>query len=186
MKHITILGVGNTLWADEGFGVRAVQALHTRYVFPPNVRLIDGGAQDLALLPVVEEADVLILVDAVEFGQEPGALVLADDDDVPHCLAAKPMSLHQTGVVDALGLAKLHGTMPLHVRLIGMQPLDLENYGGPVTGPVRAQINAAMAEVLAYLTRFGVAARPRAAHEKAPKLAPASAALDNYEAGCFA
>lgn len=186
MKNITILGVGNILWADEGFGVRAVETLHARHVFPENVKLVDGGTQGLALLPLVEDTDVLIILDAVDFGREPGELVLADDDDVPQCLTAKKMSLHQTSMVDVLGLARLKDTLPLHIRLIGVQPLDLENYGGSVTAPVRAQIDAALAETLSYLSRFGVEPRSRTAQDDAAALGPDSVTLENYESGCLA
>lgn len=186
MKRITILGIGNILWADEGFGVRAVEELHARYSFPENVKLVDGGTQGLALLPLVEDTDVLILLDAVDYGLEPGALFLAADDDVPRCLTAKKMSLHQTSMVDVLGLARLKDRLPLHIRLIGVQPLDLENYGASVTPMVRAQIAAAIAETIAYLTRFGVAARLRPARERAEPLGPEPVALENYEAGYFA
>lgn len=186
MKTVTILGVGNILWADEGFGVRAVEALHARYVFPETVKLVDGGTQGLALLPLVEDTDVLVILDAVDFGREPGEMVLADDDDVPQCLTAKKMSLHQTSMVDVLGLARLKDTLPLHVRLIGVQPLDLENYGGSITAPVRAQIDAAIAEAISYLSQFGVVPRLRTAQDAAASLGPDSVALDNYEAGCFA
>ena len=47
---ILILGIGNVLWADEGFGVRAVEALHRHYEFPDNVRLMDGGTQGIYLV----------------------------------------------------------------------------------------------------------------------------------------
>jgi hydrogenase maturation protease len=182
-KRITILGVGNILWADEGFGVRAVETMHARYVFPANVQLVDGGTQGLALLPLVEDTDVLIILDAVDFGREPGELVLAEDDDVPQCLTAKKMSLHQTSMVDVLGLARLKGTLPLHIRLIGVQPLDLENYGASVTAPIRAQIDAVIGETLTYLARFGIEPYLRPAQDGPDALGPDPVMLANYEAG---
>ena len=63
---VLILGIGNLLWADEGFGVRAVEDLHRRYVFPRNVRLMDGGTQGIYLVQHIREADVLIVFDAVD------------------------------------------------------------------------------------------------------------------------
>jgi hydrogenase maturation protease len=42
---ILVLGIGNILWADEGFGVRAVEQFHARYRLPENVSLLDGGTQ---------------------------------------------------------------------------------------------------------------------------------------------
>ena len=42
-RRIVVLGVGNLLWADEGFGVRCVEALDAGWDLPPDVGLMDGG-----------------------------------------------------------------------------------------------------------------------------------------------
>src|SRR5574343_125316 len=73
-KRILVLGIGNILWADEGFGVRCVEALNAGWQFPPQVTLMDGGTQGLYLLPYVQEADCLLVFDAVDYGDEPGKL----------------------------------------------------------------------------------------------------------------
>ena len=52
---VLIIGIGNLLWADEGFGVRAVEAMHRLYEWPENVRLMDGGTQGLYLVQHVRE-----------------------------------------------------------------------------------------------------------------------------------
>ena len=95
--RIVVLGIGNLLWADEGFGVRCVEALHQRYTFADHVHVIDGGTQGLYLLPYVQEADRLLIFDAIDYGLAPGTLRLVRDDDVPRFMGAKKMSLHQTG-----------------------------------------------------------------------------------------
>ncbi len=69
-----IMGIGNVLWADEGFGVRCVEELSEKWSFPDNVKLLDGGTQGLYLLPFLEEADVLVVFDAVDYGLLPGTL----------------------------------------------------------------------------------------------------------------
>ena len=130
MPRILILGIGNLLWADEGFGVRAVEALNRDYEFPDNVRLMDGGTQGLYLIEHVMSADILIVFDAVDYGLAPGSLKLAEGDAVPKFLGAKKMSLHQTGFQDVLATAELLGKAPKHLFLIGVQPAELEDYGG--------------------------------------------------------
>ncbi|MHB1203887.1 MAG: hydrogenase maturation protease, partial [Acidithiobacillus sp.] len=65
---VLVLGIGNILWADEGFGVRAVEALHQAYEFPAEVKLMDGGTQGLYLLPLVQDADILVIFDAIDYG----------------------------------------------------------------------------------------------------------------------
>ena len=54
LQRIVVLGIGNMLWADEGFGVRCVEALQQRFEFAPHVELVDGGTQGLALLQYVQ------------------------------------------------------------------------------------------------------------------------------------
>jgi len=63
MTHdlITILGLGNLLWADEGFGVRAAETLFARFQLPEQVQVVDGGTQGLLLLPYVEQSRYLLL-----------------------------------------------------------------------------------------------------------------------------
>ena len=162
MPRVLILGIGNLLWADEGFGVRAVEALNRDYEFPANVRLMDGGTQGLYLIEHVTSADILIVFDAVDYGLPPGSLKLVEDDDVPSFLGAKKMSLHQTGFQEVLATAELLGKAPKHLFLIGVQPVELEDYGGSLRAEVKAQIPPAIEQALAYLARFGIDATRRA------------------------
>ncbi len=159
--QVLILGIGNLLWADEGFGVRAVEALHRAYEFPDNVKLLDGGTQGLYLLDHVTNADVLIIFDAVDYGLPPGTMVLREDGDVPSFLGAKKMSLHQTGFQEVLASAELLGRAPAHLFLTGVQPVELEDYGGSLRPEVKAQIPAAIEEAVSYLRRHGIEARRR-------------------------
>ena len=78
-----ILGIGNVLWADEGFGVRAVEALHAQYCTKDDVEIIDGGTQGLSLLPIVEDAEFLLIFDAIDFGLPYGTMKSVFDEDVP-------------------------------------------------------------------------------------------------------
>ena len=65
-QRVLILGIGNLLWADEGFGPRCVERLAERHAFGPEVTLMDGGTQGLYLLPFLEEADLLPVPEAAQ------------------------------------------------------------------------------------------------------------------------
>jgi len=160
--NILILGIGNLLWADEGFGVRVVQALEELYEFPAEVSLLDGGTQGLALIPYVQAVDTLVIIDAVDFQLEPGMLVELRDGEVPAYLGAKKMSLHQISFQEVLALCQLLGNCPARLVLIGVQPAVLEDYGGSLSPVVKAQMRPAMDRVLGYLAEMGVAATPKA------------------------
>jgi hydrogenase maturation protease len=163
MPRVLILGIGNLLWADEGFGVRAVEALNRDFEFPENVMLMDGGTQGLYLIEHVASAGILVVFDAVDYGLPPGSLKLVEDGEVPKFLGAKKMSLHQTGFQEVLATAELMGRLPQHLFLVGVQPAELEDYGGSLRPEVKAQIPAAVGAALAYLARFGISAVRRAA-----------------------
>lgn len=158
---VLILGIGNLLWADEGFGVRTVEHLHAHYSFPPNVQLLDGGTQGIYLVQHVEEADILLVFDAIDYGLEPGTLKLVEDADVPSFMGAKKMSLHQTGFQEVLAMAQLLDRYPKHLLLVGVQPVELEDFGGSLRSAVKAQIEPAIQAALDWLGKLGVHATLR-------------------------
>ena len=161
-KRVLILGIGNVLWADEGFGVRCVEAMAESHALPENVRLLDGGTQGLYLLPFLEDADALLVFDAIDYGLPPGTLKLVRDGEVPAFMGAKKMSLHQTGFQEVLMLAQLTGHYPTRVLLIGCQPENMMDYGGSLRPSVRAAMEGALDEALRVLEGWGAAPHKRA------------------------
>lgn len=179
-----ILGIGNVLWADEGFGVRVVERLHRDFLLPQGVTLLDGGTQGIYLVDQVRSADVLVVFDAVDYGLPPGSLKRVVGDQVPRFMGAKKMSLHQTGFQDVLALAELLGDYPRHLLLIGVQPVELDDYGGSLRPAVKAQIDPAIRMALAYLENFGVRPQPRGALSgDASELSHGALQIRAYEAG---
>jgi len=156
---VLILGIGNLLWADEGFGVRAVETLRQHYEFPEHVRVMDGGTQGLYLVQDIREADILVVFDAVDYGLPGGTLKRVEGDEVPKFMGAKKVSLHQTGFQEVLATAELLGDYPEHLLLIGVQPVELEDYGGSLRPAVKAQIQPAIDVALEYLAGFGIEAQ---------------------------
>lgn len=179
-SSILVLGIGNVLWADEGFGVRCVEALASTVALPDHVRLLDGGTQGLYLLPFLEEAEALLVFDAIDYGLEPGTLKLVRDDEVPAFMGARKMSLHQTGFQDVIATAQLLGRCPSQLTLIGCQPVELEDYGGGLRPQVAAAIPGALDLARAELAAWGVEI---AAGRSAADLADPSIRRTAYEQG---
>lgn len=159
--RVLVLGIGNVLWADEGFGVRTVQTLNAHYCFDDHVTLMDGGTQGLYLIQYVQDADILLVFDAIDYGLEAGEMKLIENDDVPAFMGAKKMSLHQTGFQEVLATAMLTGNYPSQLLLIGVQPEELEDFGGSLRESVRAQIEPAIQAALAWLAQHNIVARKR-------------------------
>ncbi|MCO5109950.1 MAG: HyaD/HybD family hydrogenase maturation endopeptidase [Burkholderiaceae bacterium] len=184
LQRIVVLGIGNMLWADEGFGVRCVEALQQRYEFAPHVELVDGGTQGLALLQYVQEADALLILDAIDYGLAPGTLKVVQGDEVPCFLGAKKMSLHQTGFQEVLMVAQLTGHYPQRIVLIGCQPEELEDYGGSLRPRTLQALEEALPLALERLQQWGACPVPRSRPlEPAQATTAAHLRLNAYEAG---
>jgi len=181
--ELLVLGIGNILWADEGFGVRCVEALNALYEFGDNVTLMDGGTQGLYLLPYIEDARRLIVFDAVDYSMQPGEMVVATDNDVPRFMGVKKMSLHQTGFQEVIMSAALLDKLPESMVLIGVQPEELDDYGGSLRDIVKAQIEPSLNIALEWLTRWGIQYSMRPMPLLSGALNSTVLDMDNYEAG---
>ena len=125
-RRVVILGVGNPLYGDDGFGIEAVARFLAEHVVGPEVEIIDGGTEGLGLLGYIEEATELIIIDVVEGGQgAPGQLV---EFDAVTLASGSPLKLsqHQVGVEEVLGLAVWRGRLPVRSVLLGVVPQRLE------------------------------------------------------------
>lgn len=142
--NTVVLGIGNVLWADEGFGPRAVERAGERDDLPAGVEWIDGGTQGLYLLPLVQDARRLLVFDAVDFGRPPGALVVLRDGEIPAFFGQRPLSLHQTGFTDVLAAAELTGRRPDAITLVGVQYANIDTWGGGLSSAVAAALDPAI------------------------------------------
>lgn len=176
-----VLGLGNVLWADEGFGVRAVEALQAGYAMPPRVEIVDGGTQGFALMEYVASTRRLLLLDAIDFGLPAGTIKVLRDGEVPAWGSVK-MSPHQTGFEELLAVAQLRGSAPESIVLIGVQPERLDDFGGSLRPVVKARIPEAVSIAVRELGGWGLAPYPREADAGERLNAPALA-LEAYEAG---
>ena len=124
-NQITILGIGNTLYTDEGLGVHAIAALAKHYGQDAQVELIDGSTDGMGLLGPVEDTDYLIVIDAINAGKEGGTIIELHGNDIPAYYGIK-MSIHQLGFQEVLLASKLREKYPKNIVMIGMQPTSLE------------------------------------------------------------
>ncbi|MGE0358683.1 MAG: HyaD/HybD family hydrogenase maturation endopeptidase [Burkholderiales bacterium] len=180
--EILVLGIGNVLWADEGFGVRAVAALNEGWRFPEAVTLMDGGTQGLYLLPHVQAARRLLVFDAIDYGLAPGTLQVVRDGEIPSYLGIGKMSLHQSSFQEVLALAQLSGQAPERAVLVGVQPAVLMDYGGSLTEVVRSRLPEALRIGLETLAAWGAPGLPREREGTLPLFDP-SLAIERYEGG---
>ena len=125
--RIVILGAGNWLLSDEGFGVHAVKYLAENYEFPDELEIFDAGTLGLSGAYALESADAVYVLDTVNAKGRPGEIKLYNKDDVmmPDRITAK-LSPHQLGIREMLLVTQLRGKLPAELVLFGVIPASLE------------------------------------------------------------
>ncbi len=145
-----VLGIGNLLAGDDGLGPIVVQDLVTASPeFPPGTEVVDGGTCGLFLLAYLAGVDSLVAIDAAELGAEPGTVrVLRDIQPSDPVMCASHMSVHQAGLADMLGAARLAHCLPGRVTLVGVQPSIIADMTIGLSAPVAATLQFCRATVI--------------------------------------
>ncbi|MFT8396609.1 hydrogenase maturation protease [Propionibacterium sp.] len=126
---ITVLAVGNPIMADDGIGPALLGGLkqslpgHLTGAGSP-VEFMDGGISGMELLPVVEDARWLLVLDAVA-GEQPGEVMHLSGDQLPRMLSTK-LSPHQVGLLDVFTSARLLGREPEQIEVVGIVPAQVD------------------------------------------------------------
>ncbi len=116
-----VVGMGNTLLRDEGIGCHVVYAMERLSL--PDVKVIDGGTCP-DVLQLLEDADKLVIVDAVKGGGTPGQIYRFHLEDIT--LEQKQfLSLHDMGLLDSLKLMQLWHNIGEAV-IIGVEPKEIK------------------------------------------------------------
>lgn len=162
MSHripLLVLGLGNVLCGDDGVGPAAIAELDRRYLVPEGVHLADGGTLGLTLLPLLADAERVLLIDAVRTDAPAGTMVRLLGEEVAPAVRAR-LSVHQIGVADVLDGLELCGHWPRRIALLGLVPetMELQLERSPAVQRMLVQLVDAVAE---EATRWGYVFVPR-------------------------
>jgi len=120
-RKTVILGLGNLLMGDEGVGVHVVRELK-KLDLPPGIEPADGGTAAFDLLPILKQADKVIIVDAVRAGGKAGSIYRFRPDDIRSGSSViVALSLHQLTLKEVLHVARLLDIKP-DIVIIGIEP----------------------------------------------------------------
>jgi hydrogenase maturation protease len=165
--ELLILGLGNVLCADDGLGVLTVHLLERRYRVPPSVSIVDGGTLGLSLLPLLQRARRVLMVDAIRFEHaQPGSFVRLAGAEVAPAVRER-LSPHQIGVADLLDGAAMLGCSLAEIVLLGLVPKDMTLRIG-LSPPVACQVPMLTRRIVIEARRFGYRLSQRPVHEKEP------------------
>lgn len=162
---LLVLGLGNVLLEDDGVGAAAVALLLERYVPPERASVLDGGTLGLSLLPYLEEAETVILVDAITADAPPGTVVRLEGADVAPAVATR-LSPHQIGVADLLDGARWLDRYPDRLLLLGIVPESMELAVG-LSPRVHAALPALVDRIADEARELGFIFHRTRAHEMA-------------------
>jgi hydrogenase maturation protease len=152
--HTLVLGIGNTLLADEGVGVHAVHHLATYHDRLPDTEYLDGGTLSFTLAGPIEDADNLIVIDAAQLNAQPGTVRTFVGDDMDNFLNGQhKRSVHEVGLMDLMTIAKLADHLPRRRALIGIQPQKLD-WGESPTEDVQAAIPQVCEKVVELIRKW--------------------------------
>jgi hydrogenase maturation protease len=153
--EVVVLGLGNPLLEDDGAGLQMLELLRLRGPWPESVELVDGGTWGLSLLPVICDAERLLVLDAVRTGAPPGAVLVGEGEAVPR-LYQRPLSPHQIDLREVLAAAVLLDGLPAHLTVVGIEPERTEGLKVGLTPAVEAALDGAVREALRVLDGWGI------------------------------
>src|SRR5215471_16255963 len=162
---IRVLGLGNVLMSDDGFGPYVVRVLDAFYEFPDDVEVIDVGTPGLDLTPYLLNADAVIIVDTVSAHGAPGETRVYDRSEILKYPPQARTGPHDPALKEALLTVDVTGAGPCVVTLIGVIPAGIAT-GVALSPPVAQSVTTVARMVIDELDRLGVQAVPRPVPER--------------------
>ncbi|MBP7826001.1 MAG: HyaD/HybD family hydrogenase maturation endopeptidase [Verrucomicrobia bacterium] len=154
-----ILGVGNELLSDEGFGVHFIRHLRAHYSFPDTIELLEAGTLGLMIAHKLEEAGRIYIVDALAAPGAPGECHRFTKEDFLLNRVPVKLSPHQVGVQEMLLVSELRGRCPNEVHLVGVIPASLSP-GTELSPVLQARVSELARQLVDELRAGGAQVAP--------------------------
>lgn len=145
VKPLLVLGLGNLLLRDDGFGPQLASRLQASLPEDPLVDIVDGGTIGLGLLSLLSERRAVIFLDAFHSGLPPGSLSICRDFQAEDAGSSQGRTSHDGNAATLLAVAALSGDLPPMLALVGVEPLEIET-GIGLSAPVHASLPQAEAQ----------------------------------------
>ncbi|MGA1840222.1 MAG: HyaD/HybD family hydrogenase maturation endopeptidase [bacterium] len=152
--RLIILGLGNVLFKDEGFGIHFVRDFQERYCLPEDVPIIDGGTLGYMLMDLICQTENLLVVDTVKTNEEPGTVYKFNPDAIPTTLQYN-VSAHEVEFLDLLLKADMIGEAP-RTTIIAVVPEDIINTGFEMTARVKKSLLKVEELIKKEITALGI------------------------------
>ena len=153
-----VIGVGNPLMGDDGLGIAVVARLASEWPEDESLSFVDGGTWGMNLLPLIESANRVMILDAIDRGLPAGTTITLEREEIPRYFAIK-LSPHQLDLREVLALAELRGTLPRETVALGVQPERVE-LSLSLSASVAAAVEDLVAAANERLSMWGHNCRP--------------------------
>jgi hydrogenase maturation protease len=174
---IKVLGIGNVLMSDDGFGPFVIRVLEAAYECPPDVEFVDAGTPGLDLTPYLMGTDAVIFVDTVSSRGVPGAIRIYDRDAILKVPPQARTGGHDPALKEALLTVEAAGAGPSRVTLVGVIPEWIAT-GVALSPRLEAAVGPAVLAVVEALAALGVHLTRRV-HPEVPHIWWAAGAMEN-------
>lgn len=142
----TVLGIGNVLLADDGAGVAVVESLRSE-LSARGIDVIDGGTLSYSLLPIIEDCEALVAIDAAQLHARPGTVKVFDGAAMDeYLLKRRSGTVHEVGLADLLDMVRLRDALPARRALVAIQPGRI-GWGSELSPEVEQAVTSAAGEV---------------------------------------
>jgi len=153
MKSV-VIGIGNTLFKDDGIGVYTAHYLNKNYLFSPYLEIIDGGTLGLNLIEYLHSFDNVILLDTLSINTLPGEIYRIPAEEF-HGLGSFRSTAHEVEVVQMLEASQLYG-IDTNVVVIGIVPDDITSVSIGLTSAVEKHFQQYLELVLDEIRSLGI------------------------------
>ncbi len=153
MSDIVVVGIGNLIKTDDGVGVHAVRYLEGKV--PEGVELVEGSIYCADLFNIIEGKRKAIFIDAIDAGEEPGAIFRFTPDEVKQ-KTTRPLSIHDFGLYELILTSRMMGQCPEEITIFAVQ-VEETGFGDRLTERVAAALPRVCELVLSEIARPAVA-----------------------------
>ena len=157
---VFVLGLGNVLMGDDGFGPYVARVFDELYELGAEAEVIDLGTPGLDLTPWLADASHVIVIDTIRMNDSPGTLRLYDKADIVRHAPFARVGPHDPGLKETLLTLDFAGRAPETVTLVGVVPAKVA-MGTALSDPVANAVPAALTAIVDQLQRLNIAVRRR-------------------------
>src|SRR5271166_6564430 len=159
-QRVCVIGFGNVLMGDDGFGPLAVEMFRCKYECGSNVEILDLGTPGLDLAPYLYGTDLVVIADAVHAEEKPGTLCIYCEADLLARRAQLRLTAHDPGLQESLAHLRLSGETPSELIIVGVVPESCD-FGKGISSSVLSASSAAVDNIARLLVEHGIGYSPR-------------------------